>query len=297
LDVVKHLRTHHNHHPKWDLGRAFEAAVFNGHLELVQFFLETEGADYEIRDILRSAASGGSLNVLKLLYTRFGQTSTPIAWGDVYFTASSSGHLNIMNYLLSVIDLGIDEIQRGLEGATFHGHINIIRHYFERYRSLFSPDIFGYAVSDLDYEDPLLNLLDDPWLNVVQFLEANVSGYREKAMRITACCNPDAIRIIHGSSCHPDRCHPAGMDYAAAHSKGLDAVKFLAEHCKAGCTYRAMQWAKENENSDIVEYLSGVQNLVREVDDEEYSRGVCELSSGLYSFLDMNCRRSTRKRK
>jgi hypothetical protein len=88
------------------------------------------------------------------------------------------------------------------------------------------------------------------------FLEESVPGCQEKVLRITAYCNPDRIHIIHGPSCHPVRCHPAGIDHAAANKKGLVAVKYLAENCSAGCTYRAMQWAEENGNSDIVEYLS-----------------------------------------
>jgi hypothetical protein len=276
------------------VGRALLLAAGRGHIHVARFLLERERWASDQDQInwalvaLRYAATS-EFELVKYICTRFADSLHQFDFDEVYINLAETGLADGLPYFEELAErlsgpMDTEVIEYAMQKAASKGKQEVIRYLFEKHPSFVTPETYGWAVANLEIDDPSEDISHDPRLAVARFMEANVPVCRETAMMITAYCNPKAIRAIHGPSCD-DRCHPAAMD-TAVKVDSLDAVKFLAEHCTAGCTKNAMKCAEQNGNSEMIDYLKGVSELVHDMGEGSYAKGVWDLDGDLDSDLD-----------
>jgi hypothetical protein len=239
LDLIKHIQGDSAE----DLVEGFSLACRYGHVKIARFFHsrlvdEKVLIGHSVPELFNAAISKGHLEVAKFLDDRYGPFQT--------------------------VDF------QSVDSAAQRGCWPMLRYLSKHHRKQFRAQTYYSALS---VETQTCDF-DEDQIATLKFLAENVPQCRQVAMMLTARHRPQLLPNIHGSRCS-DKCHPSGMDFSVRftnESTGLEAVKFLNENCNAGCTFRALKWAKEMRRQALVEYLQTVE--VRDMGIEEYKRGV-----------------------
>jgi hypothetical protein len=239
-------------------------AARQGHFEIIRL-LRTNNVKGCSDRVLRCAAEGGHLELVKWLYPQVG-----IVPGLAYNAtdiAATNGFLDAVKWLHENTSERTTTL--AMDGAASNGHLDVIQWLHENEEQ-------GCTSSAMDFA------AGSGLLEVVKWLhEHRAEGCTARAMdRAAIFGHVDVVKWLHKN--RQEGCTTDAMDWAAARGH-LSVVKWLHANRSEGCTTDAMDEAARNNHLEVVQWLHG--NRTEGCTDEAVSCAATEGHAEVFEFL------------
>jgi len=239
-------------------------AARKGHFEIVRL-LRSNNVEGCSDRVLRCAAEGGHLELVKWLYSQVG-----IVPGFAYNAtdiAATNGFLDVVKWLHESTPERTTTL--AMDGAASNGHLDVIQWLHENEEQ-------GCTSSAMDYAAGSGHLEVVKWLH-----EHRAEGCTARAMDQAAISgHVDVVQWLHAN--RQEGCTTNAMDFAAAFGH-LSVVKWLHANRSEGCTTDAMDEAAKNNHLEVAQWLH--KNRTEGCTDEAISCTAAEGHAEVFQFL------------
>lgn len=252
---------------------AIRCAVYHGHLTTMEYLLKHIKVDLgECFEILEIVAERGYPDIIKYLFTTeipgFNCLLPDICdLDDMIYIATKNNHLEIIKYMLSFPDNGIDisALNTALCIASENGHLEIVK-YLSKIDKVDASTFYNKAIilaSQYGHLDIVKYLSSLPELDASSggndaIINASANGYLEIVKYLSNPSNGPALKYVDAS----DQFNNAII--LASSNGHLDIVKFLSNPLNGSalknvdasdCDNNAVGFAAKNGHLEIVKYL------------------------------------------